>query len=251
MSTTIDSALEHNHTKAEKKPTAKHQKQADAYLEQIKLFEQDRVEIAKENAKTAWKVATGSGVLALVLGIAIVVMMPLKTVDYRLLYIDPQTGMTQIIQPLADAREITYGEALDKHWLNRYVITRGSYQWQTVQDAFDYIKLTSRHDVFSAYNTQLRAKNSPVEVFKDYKKIRLEDVAISFLPTRQDQMLAQVSFTKVVLNSDDTPDTSYLPTKWSATVTFDYLKEIKKESERQLNPLGFRVTSYQENRVIQ
>ncbi|HDZ3732816.1 TPA: conjugal transfer protein TraG [Vibrio harveyi] len=251
MSTTIDSALEHNHAKADKKPTANHKKQADAYLEEIKQFEQDRVEIAKKNAKTAWKVTTGSSFLALVLGIAIVVMMPLKTVDYRLLYIDPQTGMTQIIQPLADAREITYGEALDKHWLNRYVITRGSYQWQTVQDAFDYIKLTSRHDVFSAYNMQLRAKNSPVEVFKDYKKIHLEDVSISFLPTRQDQMLAQVSFTKVVLNSDDTPDTSYLPTKWSATVTFDYLKEIKTESERQLNPLGFRVTSYQENRVIQ
>ncbi|WP_269057893.1 VirB8/TrbF family protein, partial [Vibrio harveyi] len=68
---------------------------------------QDRVEIAKKNAKTAWKVTTGSSFLALVLGIAIVVMMPLKTVDYRLLYIDPQTGMTQIIQPLADAREIT------------------------------------------------------------------------------------------------------------------------------------------------
>ncbi|AXT72973.1 virB8 family protein [Vibrio sp. dhg] len=251
MSTTIDSALANNHAKAEQKTTAKHQKQADEYLNEIKLFEQDRVELAKTSAKTAWKVATGSGVLALILGITIVVMMPLKTVDYRLLYIDPQTGMSQIIQPLADARQITYGEALDKHWLNRYVITRGAYQWQTVQDAFDYIKLTSRHDVFSAYSTQLRAKNSPVEVFKDYKKIRLEDVAISFLPTRQDQMLAQVFFTKVVLNSDDTPDTSFLPTKWSTTITFDYLKEITKESERQLNPLGFRVTSYQENRVIQ
>ncbi len=251
MRTPIDSALERNHAKAEKTPSAKHQKQADLYLNEIKKFEQDRVEIAKQSAKSAWIITAGSGVLTLLLGFAIVVVMPLKTVDYRLLFIDPQTGVTQLIQPLSDAKRMTYGEVLDKHWLHRYVITRGSYQWQTVQDAFDYIKLTSHDDVFNAYNGQLRAKNSPVAVFKDYKKIHLEDVAISFLPTRQDQRLAQVSFTKVVLNSDDSPDSNYRPTKWSATITFDYLKEITKESERQLNPLGFQVTSYQENRAIQ
>ncbi len=51
MSTTIDSALEHNHAKVDKKPTANHQKQADAYLEEIKQFEQDRVEIAKKTRR--------------------------------------------------------------------------------------------------------------------------------------------------------------------------------------------------------
>ena len=247
----IDAALDNNLIKATEKPTAKHHKQADQFLEEIKQFEQDRVALAKSSASKAWKVAIGAGVLALVLGIAIVVMMPLKTVDYRLLTIDPQTGMTDIVQPLSDAKTLSYGEALDKHWLSRYIITRGSYQWQTIQDAFDYIKLTSRHDVFSAYNSAIKADSSPLRVFKEHKKIRMRDVAISFLPTTQDQMLAQVSFTRVVVSNDDTPDVSYEPTKWSATVTFDYLKDINKASERLLNPLGFQVTSYREDRVIQ
>lgn len=247
----IDSALEDNKTKAEKKVTAKHHKQADLFLEEIKQFEQDRIELAKSSRNTAWKVAAASCAIAVLLSIAVVVMMPLKTVDYRLLTVNPDTGMTEIVQPLADAKRITYGEALDKHWLSRYIVTRGSYQWQTVQDAYDYIKLTSRQDVFSAYNTALRAKNSPLEVFKEYKKIRMKDVAISFLPTQQNQVLAQVSFTRVVVNNDDTPDPSYEPTKWSATVTFDYLKDIKTDAERILNPLGFQVTSYREDRVIQ
>lgn len=251
MTTTIDSALDANRQKIESKPTAKHQKQADLFLEEIKQFEQDRVELAVQSRRTAWKVAAGACVLAILLAIALVVMMPLKTVDYRLLTINQQTGMTEIIQPLADAKRITYGEALDKHWLSRYIITRGSYQWQTIQDSLEYIKLTSRNDVFSAYNTMLRSKRSPVSVFKENKKIAMRDVAISFLPTTQDQVLAQVSFTRVVLNRDDTSDVSYQPTKWSATITFDYLKEIKKESERLLNPLGFRVTSYREDKVIQ
>lgn len=249
--TSIDSVLDANRQKTETKPSAKHQKQADAFLEEIKQFEQDRVELAIQSRRTAWKVATGACVLALLLTVAVVVMMPLKTVDYRLLTINQQTGMTEIVQPLADAKRMTYGEALDKHWLNRYIITRGSYQWQTIQDALDYVKLTSRDDVFSAYNAALRAKNSPVTVFKENKKIHLKDVAISFLPTNQDQMLAQVSFTREVLNRDDTPDINYEPTKWSATVTFDYLKDIKRENERLLNPLGFQVTSYREDKVIQ
>ncbi|EOV0110330.1 virB8 family protein [Vibrio parahaemolyticus] len=251
MTAAIDTALDANRQKMTAKPTAKHQKQADLYLEEIKQFEQDRVELAITSRRTAWKIAVGACVLAFLLTIALVVMMPLKTVDYRLLTINQQTGMTEIVQPLADAKHITYGEALDKHWLSRYIITRGSYQWQTVQDALDYIKLTSRSDVFSAYNTMLRGERSPVNVFKENKKIVMRDIAISFLPTTQDQVLAQVSFTRVVLNNDDTFDVSYQPTKWSATVTFDYLKDVKKESERLLNPLGFQVTSYREDKVIQ
>ncbi|WP_253251097.1 virB8 family protein [Vibrio mediterranei] len=249
--TAVDNILEDNKRRAEQKPTAKHHKHADLFLNEMKKFEEDRVALAITSRNTAWKVAGAAVLVTLLLAIAVVIMMPLKTVDYRLLTVNPATGTTEIVQPLADAKRTTYGEALDKYWLHRYIQTRGAYQWQTVRDAFDFVQLTSRQDVFSAYNTALRAKNSPVEVFKDKKKIRMKNIAISFLPTHQDQVLAQVSFTKEVLNNNDTPDPTYAPTRWSATVTFDYLKDINTDLERLLNPLGFRVTSYREDKVIE
>ncbi|MCG9625405.1 conjugal transfer protein TraG [Vibrio mediterranei] len=249
--TAVDHILEDNKRRTEQKPTAKHQKQADLFLNEMKQFEEDRVALAITSRNTAWKVASVAAFITLLLAIAVLIMMPLKTVDYRLLTVNPTTGITEIVQPLADAKRSTYGEALDKYWLNRYIQTRGTYQWQTVRDAFDYIRLTSRPDVFSAYNTALRSKNSPVEVFQDKKKIRMKNIAISFLPTNQDQVLAQVAFTKEVLNNNDTPDPTYAPTRWSATVTFDYLKDINTDSDRLLNPLGFRVTSYREDKVIE
>lgn len=246
----IDTALSENKEKAEKKVKPKHQKQADAFLDEMKKFEADRVDMAFKSKKTAWMIAGGASVMAILLAIALVVLMPLKTVDYRLLTVDQDTGIVDIVPTLSDAQNITYGEALDRHLLHRWVVTRNEYQWQTVQDSFDYISMSSSNSVFSAYNSYIRADSSPVTVFADNKMIKISDYVASFLPTKQNQMLAQASFTKQVVNADGTIDTTYKPTRWTATLTFDYLADIKKPEERLLNPLAFRVTSYSESKVI-
>ncbi|MGL1255042.1 VirB8/TrbF family protein, partial [Vibrio parahaemolyticus] len=99
------------------------------YLNQIKQFENDRVDMAKQSAKTAWKVAAGAGALAGLALIALAVTMPLKEVEPYLLSVDSKTGFTTILKPLADAQKTTYGEALDRSWVNRYIIERNSYIW--------------------------------------------------------------------------------------------------------------------------
>ncbi|MGD1336089.1 virB8 family protein [Vibrio harveyi] len=239
--------------KQQETPTTKElSKEAADFIKQVHDFEEDRIELAKQSAKTAWKVATGAGVLAIGAVAALIVAMPMKEVTPYLLNVDSKTGFTTILKPLADAKKTTYGEVLDRYWVNRFIIERNSYAWQTVQNGFDTIKLMSSPNVFAAYKSYIMGEDSPVKKFKQRKQIKISIKNITFLPSSDDeQVLAQVQFKRDVLSSDGTPSTGYKPTSWTATLTFDYLGEVKTENDRRANPLGFNVTSYREDRVIE
>lgn len=227
-------------------------KETTDFIKQVHDFEQDRVEMATQSAKTAWKVAIGAGALACGAVVALMVAMPMKEVTPYLLSVDSNTGFTTILKPLADAKKTTYGEVLDRFWVNRFIIERNSYAWQTVQNGFDTIKLMSSSDVFADYKSYIMGENSPVKTFKQRKQIKITIKNITFLPSSDDeQILAQVQFKRDVLSSDGTPSSGYKPTNWTATLTFDYLGEVKTEIDRRINPLGFNVTTYREDRVIE
>ncbi|WP_150137793.1 virB8 family protein [Candidatus Enterovibrio escicola] len=251
MKNTLDTTLEENKSKAQSRPYKADNKPVDEFLGQIKAFEEDRVSLAKQSAKTAWKVATGFGVLAVLSVVAIVVMMPLKQVEPYLLKVDNATGYTNVVRPLADAKGVSYGEVLDKYWLNQFVTERNTYQWETIQNSFNTVKLMSNRQVFASYANYITGDKSPTKIFSDKKVIRITVQGITFLPaTSKDQVLAQVRFTRYIENNEGVAAIGYEPTKWTATITFDYQSPLKTEDERRLNPLGFQVTSYREDRNL-
>ncbi|OED65899.1 conjugal transfer protein TraG [Vibrio tasmaniensis ZS-17] len=251
MENTLDIALEENQSKAQSRPSKADSKPVDAFLNQIKSFEEDRVSLAKQSAKTAWKVAAGFGVLAMLSVVAIVVMMPLKQIEPYLLKVDNTTGYTNVVRPLTDAKGVSYGEVLDKYWLNQFVIERNSYEWETIQNSFNTVKLMSGRQVFGAYSNYIKGDSSPTKLFSDKRVIRITVEGITFLPaTSKEQTLAQVRFTRYIENSEGEAALGYEPTQWTATITFDYQSSIKTEDERRLNPLGFQVTSYREDRNL-
>ncbi len=226
--------------------------QTNDYLNQIKHFEQDRVALAQQSAKTAWKVAAGAGGLAALALVALAASMPLKEVTPYLLSVDNDTGFTTIVKPLADANETTYGEVLDRYWVHRYVQERNGYVWESVQNSFDTVKLMSAPSVQASYQRYIMGEQSPVATFKDRRQIKIGIKNITFLPSSSDaHIVAQVQFSRDVLSRDGQPSSGYKPTHWTATLTFDYQAEVASETDRRLNPLGFRVTSYREDRVVQ
>lgn len=251
MENTLDIALEENKSKAQSRPSKADNKPVDEFLSQIKSFEEDRVLLAKQSAKTAWKVAAGFGFLAVLAVMAVVVMMPLKQIEPYLLKVDNATGYTNVVRPLADAKGVSYGEVLDKYWLNQFVIERNSYEWETVQNSFNTVKLMSNRKVFASYSNYITGDQSPTKIFSNKRVIRITVQGITFLPaTSKDQGLAQVRFTRYIENNEGVSAIGYEPTKWTATITFDYQSSIKTEDERRLNPLGFQVTSYREDRNL-
>jgi len=252
MNSRIDPILAENKNSDAQLSDKKSRILADRYLQEIKAFEEDRIGLAKQSAKRAWMVAAGFGVIAVLAILAVVGLTPFKEVEPFLVRVDNSTGHTDIMRPLADAQSLTYGEVLDRYWLRIYVTERNSYDWENVQHSYNTVKLMSNANVFGEYSSAIKGENSPVKTFVDQRKIAISVSDVSFLPAiSKDSTLAQIRFKRDVTTSDGKPVVGYKTTLWTATITFDYLATINTETERQLNPLGFRVTSYREDRVTQ
>lgn len=252
MSQSIDAVLESNQERSKARPSKGSKKAVDNYLNEIKAFEADRVALAQSSAKTAWKVATGAGLVAVLSLLAVVMLTPIKTVEPYLLKVDNATGYADVVRPLKDAEGISYGEVMDKYWLNQFIITRNGYEWETIQSSYNTMKLMTNVKVFGAYTRTVIGEKSLAKVFADKKSMRIEVQGITFLPsTDKYHTLAQVRFVRHVETKKGETDRAYSPTYWTATLSFDYEATIRTEDERRLNPLGFRVTSYREDRVIE
>lgn len=250
MDNLLDTALQENLQRASQ-PKTPLNKPVDDYLHQIKSFEEDRIALAQNSAKTAWKIAMGFGFIALLTVITLLVMMPLKQTEPYLLKVDSATGHTGIVKPLSDAEAVTYGEVLDKHWLNQFVIARNGYDWETIQNNYNLVKIMSHPTVYGAYSNYIRGDQSPLETFADKKVIRITVKGVTILPAiSETEVLAQVRFTRHIENPEGKASLGYQSTHWTATLVFDYQAVIKTEDERQLNPLGFRVKSYREDREL-
>lgn len=250
MENDITEALEKNKSKASLTSKKEHTKDVDDYLKAINDFEGDRVELAKQSAKTAWKVAAVAGAIALIAVIAVASLAPLKSVEPFLLRVDNTDGSVKILRPLQDAKAVSYGELLDEYWTRKFIVARNTYEWETIQDNYDLVGLMSNRVVQSTYSNYIKSASSPVKIFSDKKRIKIEIQDVTFLPSSsKDRVLVQARFSRDVLNNEGVTAVGFDVTYWNATMTIDYKAKIKTDDERKLNPLGFQVTSYTEDRV--
>ncbi|MGO3848675.1 MAG: virB8 family protein [Pseudoalteromonas prydzensis] len=251
MTSTVDKALADNKGEVSSSSKKVSNKAVDSYLKEISAFESDRVQLAKDSAKTAWKVAAGAGAIAFAAVIAVAALTPLKQTEPYLMRVDNSDGSVKIMRPLQDAEPISYGDVLDKYWSRQFIYARNGYDWESVQHSYNLVNLMSNNSVASAYVAYIKAPNSPVNTFTDKKKIKINIQDVTFLPTKSTtQKLAQVRFSRDVQGVDGVTAVGIKPTYWNATITYDYQANIKTADERELNPLGFRVTSYNEDRVL-
>lgn len=156
------------------------------------------------------------------------------------LRVDNGTGNVEVLTSIKNASN-TYDEVVNRYWLAQYVRTCERYDWYSLSVDYDACKLFSTSDVFNAYSHKVQDKNSPLETLKDKGKIDVRIVSVSFF----DDHTAHVRFTSQKLNqSGENPDGSPLQ-RWIATVVFDYDAGLMTDQQRMMNPLGFRVHSYQ------
>jgi type IV secretion system protein VirB8 len=119
-------------------------------------------------------------------------------------------------------------------------MSREGYDWDTIQQSYDAVKLMSGSSVASQYDNVINNKQfSPLFLLKQDKRVNVRILSVSFV-----DKLAQVRFIKHVQNMDGSPATDYQPSNWIATIAYDYDKTIQYEKDRLINPLGFEVTSY-------
>jgi type IV secretion system protein VirB8 len=216
-------------------PKVKRNEEA-AYFKEASAWDDDRVVSLRKSRRTGWWVASAEFALIVMLAVAILVMLPLKTTDVRLVRVDSSTGIVDQVVKLADSKE-TYDEAMTKFFLRRVVALRETYTRAQLQNDYDQSVL------FTAPNArgQLKADfsfdnpNGPYKRYGELGTASVQIVAIAFVAKN----IAQVRYVRT-----DRKGGAESQSHWVATVEFRYVSQPAGEEARGINPLGFQVTNY-------
>lgn len=204
-------------------------------------YDSSRLEEVDKSSKRAWLVAYISLAITVMLGIAIIFLTPLKTVELMVVKVD-KNGFVEIITQL-DEEVISTDEAIDKSFIYKYVKAREQYYFDTLNQDFEIVQMFSAPAVQKKYvETMTNKETGKATVLKDKKTIEVKVLSIS-ISKKHNEIIATVRIETI--KKDKNSDSGKPETEIKViTLTYDYLPIKQKASLRLENPLGFVVNEY-------
>lgn len=152
------------------------------YLSAADSWAENQVAARERNLKAAWFVAGTLGVVAVLEAIALIVMMPLKTVVPYTILVDKQTGYIQALKPL-DKSTLSPDAALARSLIAQYVIAREEFDIDSFQENYRRVGLWSSGEARDNYIRQMQSTNpaSPLTRLPRRTLLSVEVRAISTL----------------------------------------------------------------------
>jgi type IV secretion system protein VirB8 len=206
-----------------------------AYFAKAQTFDGLRVDAAVRSRKRAWLIAGLQSVIALASWVAIVCMLPLRTVELRVFRVDASSGVVELVSPLVGPQ--TYTEAVNKYWARNYVEMREGFLYEQAAANFDRIALMSDSREQTRFRDHYALANpkSPVNVYGRDAVARIEVRSISMLSPN----VFLIRFTRTVERQNEKKPSNYM-----ATLTFQFAEAPESVAQQWLNPIGFQVTEY-------
>ena len=134
--------------------------------------------------------------------------------------------------------QTTYGEVVDKYFLNKYVLNRESYDYDTIQTAYDTTVLLSSPEVQREYLALFEGPNGRDKVLSNQTRIVVKVRSIT-PGTSGNTAVVRFSTRRKQANGAQEVEESLV-----ATVGFRYVRAAMREQDRLVNPLGFQVASF-------
>lgn len=209
-----------------------------SYLRSADDWSADRERAWRMALRTAWIAAAVLGIVALVEGIAIIVMMPLKSVVPYTLLVDKQTGYVQALKPL-DRETVTADKALTRSMLAQYVIAREGFDIDSLKEDYRRVTLWSTGEARDRYMAAMQASNpaSPLASLPRRALVETEIRGMSSLGP--DTVLVRFTTTR-----SDPGGQPQAPQYWQAVVSYRFSGAAMSAADRLVNPLGFQVLRY-------
>lgn len=210
----------------------------EAYYKEAGSWAEDRITMNERSKRTAWLIATASVILSMILGLAIVFLMPLKQVVPYTLLVDKHTGYVETVKPL-ESRLIEPNSALTQSFLVQYVTTREGFDIDSLQNDFRRVSLWTAEPERSAYSKIMQASNpeSPLSLYPRSTIVKVLIKSVSNIG----KDTALVRFDTVRLDLGATGED---PRNWATVVHYRFSSTPMSQEERYINPLGFEVLSY-------
>lgn len=217
-----------------------------------KFFEQRLDEENLKSKKFAWIMFCLMTVIALFLTFTIYHLMPLKRTEVKVLVVDKNTGLPTEITALSDfeqgnVKEMKASQALNKYFAHMYILAHDGYNFYTIRDSYSTVRLHSTPAVFQDYATKFQPPVSIDKQLGDNKTMEpvihslvQEDIATPFKGVN-DGITMRARVTKQIQSGNA------VLAKQTGTIlmTFGYDANLQMdEKTRNLNPLGFTVSSY-------
>lgn len=221
---------------SKKQPKPIKAEQLKNYYEESRGLERDLIGEFVRSRKTAWRVATAGGIFGLLGIVCGIVGFSQPAPSPLVLRVDNATGAVDIVTTLRE-HETSYGEVVDKYWLNQYVLNREAYDYNTIQMNYDTTALLSAPAVQQDYYKIYDGSNARDRVLGNKARITVRVRSIQTNGRGQ----ATVRFTTQQHNANGTTEQ---PEHQIATIGYTYIGAPMRSSDRLLNPLGFQVTSY-------
>lgn len=196
--------------------------------------------LAREaSERKAWRIAGGSVVLVLFLGLALVLLMPLKRTEPYVIRVDSATGVPDIVTTLK-AKDVGKDEVTQKFFLADYVRSREAYDYALLQKDYDKTRLYSSIPIANEYAKLFVGDDALDKKYKDRYRITIEIQSV----VPNSATTGTVRFRRTLKHVEDR-NSPGVTTRWVATIAFTFNEPSSlKESERLINPFGFQVTSY-------
>ena len=222
-------------SKREKPLTGKEEIQA--YLNETNALERDLLAEKESSKKLAWRSAYFSWAIAFAGVFAGIAGLRQEASPPVILTVNATTGAVEstTVQKVA---EISYGEAVDSYFVNRYVLNREGYEYKTIQGMFDSTRLMSGGDAWAEYNAIYSGPNARDAMLGNRASI---NVSVRSISTDSDTGIATVRYTTQQKWSNGKIDQ---PEYWIATIGYTYVRALMTTEERRINPLGFVVNTF-------
>ena len=210
----------------------------EAYYEAAGSWARDREDALRASRRVAWTVAGAAAVIAVFEATALVLLIPLKTVEPYTLMVDRNTGYVQALKPL-DAQKIAPDTALTQSFLVQYVIARESFDVDALQANYRKVALWSADTARSDYIASVQFSNPGSPLARLPRSTTVETRVKSVSPLGGNAAL--VRFDTLRRDGGGQP----LPLRsWVAVIRYRFSTEPLQQSDRYLNPLGFQVVRY-------
>lgn len=198
----------------------------------------DRAASETRARRVAWWIAGIACLIALCEAIALMLLLPLKTVVPHTLLVDRQTGFVQELDPLKPER-ITPDVALVRSFLVQYVTARESFEINALKSNYRKVALWSEGAARNQYVSSQQASNpsSPLATLPRQAVIATEIRSISSL--NGDAALVRFSTVRTEPGGQTQPAQT-----WAATIKYRFSGAAMSAEDRLINPLGFQVLRY-------
>src|SRR5471030_980277 len=211
-------------------------------------FETVILEKDAREKKVAWLMAAVGFSLAAMAIATLIILLPLKTTDIELWSVDKQTGRYDYMTRIKE-RDISTQVALAHSLAAHYVRLREGYNYFSLQRDYDDVQLFNSDSVNKEYLDGFNSDQAPDVIFNKAEYVVYIDIIsnVHASATAPDH-LATLRIRRTIRRI---ADNSVKTDVWNIRLTYRYLpRKQLTDSQREVNPMGFIVTSYQRDKEL-